>query len=83
MLEERGENPFKVRAYRRAATRVARFRGNVLAEVRAGHDLTRVPDIGPGVMAALHWIARGGEWGQLELPLEAPEIGSTRLRRVS
>ncbi|MES2694152.1 MAG: PHP domain-containing protein [Verrucomicrobiota bacterium] len=78
MLRAKGENPFKVRAYRRAAETVGGLEESVDALVRAGEDLTRFPGIGKGIAAALREIVFSGKLGQLELLLSAapPEVAA-------
>lgn len=75
-LHKKGENPFKVRAYRRAAQTVKSLRESVDQLARAGADLTRFPGIGKGIAAALREIVFSGAMGQLEIPLTTmpPEI---------
>jgi DNA polymerase (family 10) len=71
-LQARGENPYKVRAYRRAAQTVKALRDSMDRLVRSGTDITRFPGIGKGIAAALREIVFSGDLGQLELPLGAP-----------
>lgn len=71
-LQAKGENPYKVRAYRRAAQTVKSLRQSIDQLVRAGADVTRYPGIGKGISAALREIVFGGSVGQLEMPLTAP-----------
>src|SRR3954471_16214908 len=71
MLRAKGENPFKIRAYRRAAETVAELSESVDGMVRAGEDLTRFPGIGKGIAAALKEIVFSGTLGQLEIDLTA------------
>ncbi|HEX2862767.1 MAG TPA: PHP domain-containing protein [Lacunisphaera sp.] len=73
LLQSRGENPFKVRAYRRAASTIKGLRENVAQLARSHADLTRFPGIGKGIAGAVREIVLSGTLGQLELPLtEAP-----------
>ena len=73
VLQSKGENPFKVRAYRRAAQTIKGLREGVDPLVRAGADLTRFPGIGKGIAAAVREIIFSGTLGQLEMLLtEAP-----------
>src|SRR5688572_15810633 len=76
MLTAKGENPFKVRAYRRAAETIADLPDSVDEAVRRNEDLTRYPGIGKGIAAALHEIVFSGKLGQLEMLLTAvpPEL---------
>jgi DNA polymerase (family 10) len=60
VLATRGENPFKVKAYRRAA-RVIRAMGDSVAEqVAGGQDLTRYAGIGPAIAAVIQEIVQTG-----------------------
>src|SRR5688572_9261134 len=70
-IQSKGENPFKVRAYRRAAQTIKGLRESVDQLVRTGADLTRFPGIGKGIAAALREIIHSGTLGQLELMLAA------------
>src|SRR5215207_842275 len=80
MLRAKGENPFKVRAYRRAAETVAGMGDSVDALVREGADLTQYPGIGKGIAAALREIVLSGKLGQLEMLLASvpPEVAALR-----
>ncbi|HEX2855375.1 MAG TPA: PHP domain-containing protein [Opitutaceae bacterium] len=71
LLRAQGENPFKVRAYRRAADTVAGLSESVDGMVRAGGDLTRFSGIGKGIAAALREMVLSGKGEQLELSLAA------------
>ena len=73
VLQSQGENPFKVRAYRRAAATIKGLRESVDQLARSEADLTRFPGIGKGIAAAVREIVRSGTLGQLELSLtDAP-----------
>src|SRR5262245_29928583 len=76
LLQSKDENPYKVRAYRRAAQTIKGLRESIDQLVRAGADVTRFPGIGRGIAAALREIVFNGTVGQLELPLAAapPEV---------
>jgi len=76
VLQSRGENPFKVRAYRRGAESIKGLRENVDQLARSGADLTRFPGIGKGIAAAVREIVHRGTLGQMELLLTAapPEV---------
>jgi DNA polymerase (family 10) len=79
-LAAQDENPYKVRAYRRAAETVAGLSQSVAEEIGEGRDLTRYPDIGKGIAAELREIVQGVKLGQLDLPLEPgpPELAAVR-----
>ncbi len=76
VLQSKGENPFKVRAYRRGAETIRGLRESIDQLARAGADLTRFPGIGKGIAAAVREIVLSGTLGQLELLLSAapPEV---------
>jgi DNA polymerase (family X) len=78
MLQAKGENPYKVRAYRRAAETIAGLGDSVDAMIRAGDDVTVFPGIGKGIAAALREIVLSGKLGQLELLLASvpPEVAA-------
>ena len=77
-LQGKGENPYKIRAYHRAAQTIKGLRESLDALVRGGGDVTRFPGIGKGIAAALREIVFGGTLGQLEMPLTAapPELAA-------
>lgn len=70
-LQTQGENPYKVRAYRRAAQTIKGAREGFDQLIRAGADVTRFPGIGKGIAAALREIVFSGTLGQLEIDLTA------------
>src|SRR3954467_14198306 len=78
ILQAKGENPFKVRAYRRAAQTIKGLRESIDRLGGAGADITRFPGIGKGIASALREIVFSGTLGQLELPLTAtpPEVAA-------
>jgi hypothetical protein len=68
LLERQKANPFRVRAFRRAADTIASLPEDVGALVaRGGPEALRVlPGVGPGIAAAIHEILATGRWGLLE-----------------
>jgi len=68
LLEQQQANPFRVRAYRRAAESVARSPEDVYtilsSEGRPGLD--RLPGVGPSIAAAIEELLRTGRWSQLQ-----------------
>jgi DNA polymerase (family 10) len=60
LLSASGENPFKVKAYRRAAETVQSLPESISERARAGDDLTIYPGIGKGVAAAIQEIVTSG-----------------------
>jgi putative hydrolase len=68
LLELQGANPFRVRAYRRAANTVASLE-LPLREViaRGGYQaLEELPDVGSGIASAIRELLTTGRWSQLE-----------------
>lgn len=68
LLEQQKANPFRVRAFRRAADTIAGLPEDVGEVVtRGGPEALRgLPCIGPGIAAAVHEILATGRWGMLE-----------------
>ena len=68
ILQAQRANPFRIRAYRQAADRVAGLEvqvGDVLAS-RGVEGLLALPGIGAGIAAAISELVRTGRWSQLE-----------------
>ncbi|HEX6201469.1 MAG TPA: helix-hairpin-helix domain-containing protein [Thermoanaerobaculia bacterium] len=68
LLEQQGDNPFRVAAYRRGADTVEAL-DEPLAELvarRGRQGLDDLPQIGPGIASAILQILRTGRWGMLE-----------------
>ncbi|HUF69485.1 MAG TPA: DNA polymerase/3'-5' exonuclease PolX, partial [Longimicrobiales bacterium] len=73
LLEIRGENPFKVRAYRRATRTVEGLTRPLAAMVDAGADLTTLPGIGRDIARVITELVQTGESGRLsDLEREIP-----------
>jgi putative hydrolase len=68
LLEAQGANPFRISAYRKAATTVLELPEDLAARVdRDGlPGLEALPNIGRGIAAALLEMVRTGRWTQLE-----------------
>lgn len=66
LLSAQGENPFKVRAYRRAAGTLRDLGESVDALVRSDVDLTRYPGIGKAISGAIREIVLEGSSRQLQ-----------------
>lgn len=93
VVQAKGENPFKVRAYRRAAQTVRSLQQSVDELIRAGADVTRFPGIGKGIASAMRGIVFNDPPGQLEMDLrsappeaavvgEYPALDPKRVSRV-
>lgn len=66
LLEIRGENPFRVRAYRNAARSVSEFGQDIKTLFDRGGELPKLPGIGPDLGAKIHEIAATGSAALLE-----------------
>ena len=74
LLEIKGENPFKVRAYRNAARIVENSSKDFNKLVKEGFDLTRLPGIGNDLSTYIKEIVTTGKFSKLEkLKKEIPE----------
>lgn len=93
LLAIEGENPFKVRAYQRAARELRAMGEQVAALVEEGKDLTELPGIGAGIAKKIEEIVRSGKLRYLEelehevgegLPelLRVPGLGPKRVQRL-
>lgn len=94
LLEQQGANPFRSRAYRRAAQSVACLDTD-LGEIQARQGykgLLALPDVGRGIATALSEILATGRWAQLQrlrgslepekLFLTVPGVGPALAHRI-
>jgi len=94
ILRAQHANPFRIRAYRQAADRIAGLDVDVaeLLARRGVSGLLELPGVGAGLAAAISEIVRTGRWSQLErlrgtldpdrLFQAIPFIGPTLARRI-
>ena len=74
LLEIKGENPFKVRAYRNAARLVENSSKDFNKLVKEGFDLTKLPGIGNDLSTYIKEIVTTGKFSKLEeLKKEVPQ----------
>ncbi len=74
LLEIKGANPFRIRAYRNAARTLSSQSRNISDMVREGEDLTRLPGIGKDLAAKIKEIVETGELSKLnDLKKELPD----------
>ncbi|MEO6001892.1 MAG: PHP domain-containing protein [Opitutus sp.] len=66
LLSAKGENPFKVKAYRRAAESIAAAGESMQELVLRDADLTQLPGIGKGISGAIREIVTSGELATLQ-----------------
>ncbi|NIP96331.1 MAG: histidinol-phosphatase, partial [Akkermansiaceae bacterium] len=73
LLELKGENPFKIRAYRNGAEVVRGFDGDIVQRARDG-DLKGIKGIGSALQEKLHELASSGSLAyHQDLKAEFPE----------
>ena len=66
MLSTQKENPYKIRAYRRAASSIRTLSESIDELVREDADLTRFEGIGEAISSAIREIVLTGSMGKLE-----------------
>lgn len=68
LLEAQGANPFRVGAYRKAADTIAALPEALRAifEARGLPGLDAIPNVGPGIAAAIAEMLGSGSWSQLD-----------------
>src|SRR5437868_1033300 len=78
LLSTQKENPYKAKAYRRAAASIRTLSESIYELVQQDADLTQFPTIGGAIESAIREIVRTGTLGKLEkLRSEAsPELAS-------
>ncbi|MEM5365187.1 DNA polymerase/3'-5' exonuclease PolX [Paraburkholderia azotifigens] len=93
LLEIQGGNPFRVRAYRRAARSIGEYPKNVRAMIAEGADLKSIPAIGDDLALKVREIVATGSCALLaslraQLPsavvalLRVPGLGPKRVRQL-
>ena len=65
LLELKGENAFKIRAYRQGAEAVSAYQGDIVARATA-NDLAGIPGLGDALRQKLHELASTGQLGFYE-----------------
>lgn len=77
LLELKGENPFRIRAYRRAALNLRNLTGDLEKMAREG-SLEKIPGVGKDLAGKIREIVETGRLAYLErIRKEVPEILST------
>ncbi len=79
LLEIKGANEYRIRAYRTAARNISNFPRDIADMVSGKEDLSRLPGLGKDLAAKLTAIVRSGRFSQLEqlkqeLPAELLDI---------
>ncbi|HYA21014.1 MAG TPA: DNA polymerase/3'-5' exonuclease PolX [Burkholderiales bacterium] len=94
LLEIRGDNPFRIRAYRNAARSVGEFGREFKTLIDSGTEMPKLPGIGPDLTAKIHEIVSTGHCAALdklrkELPpaitklLRVPGLGPKRVQTLN
>lgn len=81
LLEIKGDNPFRTRAYRRAARVIEGLPKSITSLLKAGEDLSELPGIGKDLAGKIAAIAETGKFDLLEslkrqLPGELGQIAA-------
>ena len=66
LLEIKGDNPFRTRAYRRAARVIESLQMSAEGMLRAGKDLSELPGIGDDLAVKIAAIVATGKFDLLE-----------------
>ena len=93
LLAAHGENPFKVKAYRRAARTIRALGESIDEVVKSGGDLTVYPGIGKAISSVIEEIVQTGKLGRAErmradFPAEIlelteyPQLDAKRVHRI-
>ncbi len=93
ILEIRGDNIFRIRAYRNAARNIADFSGNIPEIVEKGEDLTGIVGIGKDLAAKIKEFVLEGRLayleelkkevpGELVALMEIPGLGGRRIHTL-
>ena len=82
LLEIRGDNPFRVRAYRNAARSVGEFGREFKTLIESGAELPKLPGIGPDLTAKIHEIVATGHCAALDKLRKEMPPAITKLLRV-
>jgi DNA polymerase (family 10) len=94
LLEIRGNNPFRIRAYRNAARSVGEFGREFKTLIESGSELPKLPGIGADLTAKIHEIVTTGHCATLdklrkEMPpaitelLRVPGLGPKRVQMLN
>ncbi|MBV9575958.1 MAG: hypothetical protein JO149_04990 [Gammaproteobacteria bacterium] len=58
VMEIYAENPYRIRAYRRAARTIIRLEQNIYDLIQKNYALTNIPNIGPAIANQIHQIIK-------------------------
>lgn len=74
-LTRRGENPYRIRAYRKAARAIEAHAEPIVQMLAAGRDLRTIPGVGEGIAAQVRGLVATGGWPADDAPAAAPSEG--------
>jgi DNA polymerase (family 10) len=81
LLEIRGDNPFRIRAYRNAARTIGEYGRDIKTLFDGGGELPKLPGVGVDLAGKIHEIAAGGSCALLnQLRQQYPAAVSELLR---
>ena len=83
LLEIKGENPFRTRAYHRAARVIERLPKSIASLVQAGEDLSELPGIGKDLAGKVGAIVSSGRFDLLESIFFEVIYGFTAIKILS
>jgi len=82
ILEIKGQNPFRVRAYRNAARSLRDVGRDVETMVKKGEDLTRIPGIGEDLAGKIGEVVKTGTFSSLKSFRKRVPRGLVELLRI-
>ena len=82
LLEIKGENPFRIRAYRNASREIAGLPKSAADMLKAGEDFSRLPGIGKAIAAKMEEIIKTGKLSKLEKLQKTLPAGLDDLMRI-
>ncbi|WED44003.1 DNA polymerase/3'-5' exonuclease PolX [Legionella cardiaca] len=78
ILEAGGDNPYRVRAYRRAARTLLNLDSNLAKLVEDNFDITTLPWIGKGIASAIHYILQKNEIPKINIKQNKKNINELK-----
>jgi DNA polymerase (family 10) len=82
LLEVRGENPFKTRAFTQAARTISELDDEDISPLVRSKEISKLPGIGAGTLAVLTDLVEKGDSEYLESLRETTPIGLVEMMRV-
>ena len=82
LLEVRGENPFKTRAFTQAARTISELDDDDISPLVRSKEISKLPGIGAGTLAVLTDLVEKGDSEYLESLRETTPIGLVEMMRI-